>query len=225
MEEPKKKIDCPCIEIRDNQVSMTWIECDDQGNEKNKVRLSWDELFELGIEDWMIRCIIEESEEYDNEYYRSEASVFHGLVEYPDIKFETYYISPEIAEKLNSMGFEIVTGQPTQFGIGSDFAWGFSDENLDDIMPAPGDYETRPLPQPGHPDMYFRRDVEGSYCPISHKRFRGRPLIYCNPHNGAEFYYIGSAEGHEYPNLQVGDEVDPRLSFCVNSKSINSCFF
>jgi hypothetical protein len=123
------------------------------------------------------------------------------------------------------MGFEIVTGQPTQFGIGSDFAWGFSDENLDDIMPAPGDYETRPLPQPGHPDMYFRRDVEGSYCPISHKRFRGRPLIYCNPHNGAEFYYIGSAEGHEYPNLQVGDEVDPRLSFCVNSKSINSCFF
>ncbi|NLH21710.1 MAG: 4Fe-4S binding protein, partial [Methanothrix sp.] len=40
-----------------------------------------------------------------------------------------------------------------------------------------------------------------------------------------EIYYIGSAEGHEYPNLQVGDEVDPRLSFCVNSKSINSCFF
>ena len=24
------------------------------------------------------------------------------------------------------------------------------------------------------------------------------------------FYYIGSAEGHEYPNLQVGDEVNPR---------------
>jgi len=23
-------------------------------------------------------------------------------------------------------------------------------------------------------------------------------------------YYIGSAEGHEYPNLQVGDEVNPR---------------
>ena len=23
-------------------------------------------------------------------------------------------------------------------------------------------------------------------------------------------YYIGSAEGHEYPDLQVGDEVDPR---------------
>ncbi len=40
-----------------------------------------------------------------------------------------------------------------------------------------------------------------------------------------KIYYIGSAEGHEYPNLQVGDEVDPRLSFCVNSKSINSCFF
>jgi hypothetical protein len=26
-------------------------------------------------------------------------------------------------------------------------------------------------------------------------------------------YYIGSAEGHEYPNLQVGDEVNPRLVF------------
>jgi len=24
------------------------------------------------------------------------------------------------------------------------------------------------------------------------------------------YYYIGSAEGHEYPNLQVGDEVNPR---------------
>jgi hypothetical protein len=24
-------------------------------------------------------------------------------------------------------------------------------------------------------------------------------------------YYIGSAEGHEYPGLQVGDEVNPRL--------------
>ena len=26
-------------------------------------------------------------------------------------------------------------------------------------------------------------------------------------------YYIGSAEGHEYPNLQVGDEVNPRPIF------------
>ncbi len=26
-------------------------------------------------------------------------------------------------------------------------------------------------------------------------------------------YYIGSAEGHEYPNLQVGDEVNPRPFF------------
>jgi hypothetical protein len=25
-----------------------------------------------------------------------------------------------------------------------------------------------------------------------------------------QFDYIGSAEGHEYPNLQVGDEVNPR---------------
>ena len=27
------------------------------------------------------------------------------------------------------------------------------------------------------------------------------------------FYYIGSAEGHEYPDLQVGDEVNPRPVF------------
>jgi hypothetical protein len=25
------------------------------------------------------------------------------------------------------------------------------------------------------------------------------------------FYYIGSAEGHEYPDLKVGDEVNPRM--------------
>jgi hypothetical protein len=29
----------------------------------------------------------------------------------------------------------------------------------------------------------------------------------------AHFYYIGSAEGHEYPDLQVGDEVNPRPVF------------
>jgi hypothetical protein len=27
------------------------------------------------------------------------------------------------------------------------------------------------------------------------------------------FYYFGSAEGHEYPDLQVGDEVNPRTFF------------
>ena len=26
-------------------------------------------------------------------------------------------------------------------------------------------------------------------------------------------YYKGSAEGHEYPDLQVGDEVNPRFFF------------
>ncbi len=30
-----------------------------------------------------------------------------------------------------------------------------------------------------------------------------------------DFYYIGSAEGHEYPNLQVGDEVNPRPFFAL----------
>ena len=28
-------------------------------------------------------------------------------------------------------------------------------------------------------------------------------------------YYYGSAEGHEYPDLQVGDEVNPRTFFCT----------
>jgi len=38
------------------------------------------------------------------------------------------------------------------------------------------------------------------------------------------FYYIGSAEGHEYPNLQVGDEVNPRL-FYVNSYRSTVAYF
>jgi hypothetical protein len=28
------------------------------------------------------------------------------------------------------------------------------------------------------------------------------------------FYYFGSAEGHEYPDLEVGDEVNPRTFLC-----------
>jgi hypothetical protein len=31
------------------------------------------------------------------------------------------------------------------------------------------------------------------------------------------YYYIGSAEGHEYPDLQVGDEVNPRPFFGCES--------
>ena len=30
------------------------------------------------------------------------------------------------------------------------------------------------------------------------------------------FYYIGSAEDHEYPDLQVGDEVNPRPFFVLS---------
>jgi len=33
--------------------------------------------------------------------------------------------------------------------------------------------------------------------------------------NIKKFYYIGSAEGHEYPDLQVGDEVNPRTLFVL----------
>jgi hypothetical protein len=34
------------------------------------------------------------------------------------------------------------------------------------------------------------------------------------------FLLLGSAEGHEYPDLQVGDEVDPRL-FLIPIKIYN----
>jgi hypothetical protein len=36
-------------------------------------------------------------------------------------------------------------------------------------------------------------------------------------------YYFGSAEGHEYPDLQVGDEVNTRRFFSF--ESIRYCFF
>ena len=36
---------------------------------------------------------------------------------------------------------------------------------------------------------------------FAHKKTREEP------------YYKGSAEGHEYPDLQVGDEVNPRFFF------------
>ena len=36
----------------------------------------------------------------------------------------------------------------------------------------------------------------------------------------SEFLLLGSAEGHEYPDLQVGDEVDPRL-FLIPIKIYN----
>ena len=36
----------------------------------------------------------------------------------------------------------------------------------------------------------------------------------------AHFLLLGSAEGHEYPDLQVGDEVDPRL-FLIPIKIYN----
>jgi len=32
----------------------------------------------------------------------------------------------------------------------------------------------------------------------------------------ASIYYFGSAEGHEYPDLQVGDEVNPRTFFVLS---------
>ena len=39
--------------------------------------------------------------------------------------------------------------------------------------------------------------------------FIGKNRLKSHPHR----YYIGGAEGHEYPDLQVGDEVNPRPVF------------
>jgi len=39
-----------------------------------------------------------------------------------------------------------------------------------------------------------------------------------------KIYYIGGVEGHEYPVLEVGDEVNPRF-FLVSFKPLYSCFF
>ena len=35
------------------------------------------------------------------------------------------------------------------------------------------------------------------------------------PAKRVRLYYIGSAEGHEYPDLLVGDEVNPRTLFVL----------
>lgn len=181
-----KKIAWPFIEIRDNQVGMIWAECDEQGNEGDNIRLSWDELYEFGIEDWMIRATIEEHLESDNEYYTAEASVFHGVVEYPDISYETFNLTPEIAGKLNSAGFEIITGQPTQFtgsGLGGYFAIG------DHTIPVSENYVPEIVPEPDNPDMYIGSYVEDFWCSVSNSPFMARPLIYCNPRNGAEYFF------------------------------------
>lgn len=181
-----KKIAWPLVEIRDNQVSMIWVECDEQGNEGDNIRLSWDELYEFGIEDWMIRCAIEEHLESDNEYYIAEAAVFQGVVEYPDILCETFNLTPEIAGKLNSAGFEIITGQPTRFtgsGSGGYFAIG------DHTEPVSENYVPEIVPEPDNPDMYIGSYVEDFVCSVSHSPFMARPLIYCNPRNGADYFF------------------------------------
>lgn len=188
MENPHttKKIAWPLVEIRDNQIGMIWVECDEQGNEGDNIRLSWDELYEFGIEDWMIRAAIEEHLESDDEYYTAEASVFHGMVEYPDISYETFHITPEIAGKLNLRGFEIITGQPTQFagsGSGGYFAMGDHQE------PVSENYVPEIVPEPDNPDMYIGSYVEDFWCRVSHSPFMARPLIYRNPHNGAEYFF------------------------------------
>jgi hypothetical protein len=188
-----KKIAWPRIEIRDNQVGMIWVECDDQGNQGDTIRLAWDELFEFGIEDWMIRCAIEENLEETDQCLRGEASVFYGVVEYPDISFETYEATPEIAEKLNSMGFEIIKGKRTQFaGGGSWWASMVEDSHQDGYVPE--NYVPDIPAIPDNPDMHIGDNVEEFSCHITHGQFMARPLIYHNPHNGAEYFFCQVCE-------------------------------
>lgn len=184
-----KRIARPLIEIRDNQVGMTFIECDEQDNKGDSIRLSWDDLYEFGIEDWMIRAAIKDEWESGDEFFSFEwLSVFRGVVEVePTISFETFRINPEIAEKLHSAGYEIITGRPTQFvGSGAAGVYAADDDYIESI---PENYFPEPVQQPDNPDMYLGSDVEDSFCPISHTPFQAKPLIYCNPHNGAEYYF------------------------------------
>ena len=82
------------------------------------------------------------------------------------------------------------------------------------------------------------------FVPYCHKTFEGTPigrLLEAHPKPGRAalnslfsyfmmFYYIGSAEGHEYPDLQVGDELNPRPDFifcmCLAAqKWVDGCGF
>ena len=49
--------------------------------------------------------------------------------------------------------------------------------------------------------------------PVSHSAISFKNLFSLQSADVLIFYYIGSAEGHEYPDLQVGDEVNPRPFF------------
>lgn len=181
-----KKIADPYIEIHDNLVSMTWAECNERGEEGEKKQLSWEDLHELGIEDWMIRAAIEADIESIDEYIYAEASVFHGIVEYPYISSQRIYVTPEVAEKLNSNGYEIVTGQPTQFAC-SDVAGIYAIG--DHPEPVSENYVPDIPSVPDNPNMYIGDNVEDFSCRISHGQFMARPLIYRNPHNGQEYFF------------------------------------
>lgn len=183
---PTRKIANPLIEIRDNRVGMIWMECDEQGNDGDNIRLSWDELYDFGIEDLMIRAAIKDTLESDDEFIRANVSVFRGVVEYPDISYQTFNLTPEIAEKLNLAGLEIITGQPTQFagsGSGGYYAmWNHTG-------PVSTTYDPEIVQQPDNPDMYRGSHVEDFCCHVSHSPFMARPLIYRNPHNGAKYFF------------------------------------
>jgi len=178
-----KKIANPCIGVQDDQVFMTWVECNKHGENDKEMLLTWEDLHELGIEDWMIRVAIKDALESDDEFFNADVSVFHGIVEFPHISSQMFDITPEIAEKLNSNGFEITTGQPTQF-MGSNFSP--ADHYTE---PIPENYVPDIVPHPDNPDMYIGSEVEGFGCPESYGHFRARPLIYCNPHTGEEYFF------------------------------------
>ena len=59
------------------------------------------------------------------------------------------------------------------------------------------------IPRNGAPAEQIEVDSSQGVLLILMSNDTGKPI------KGA-FYYTGSAEGHEYPNLQVGDEVNPR---------------
>lgn len=196
----KKRIASPLIEVLDNFVGLTWTECDAQGNKWEKVRSEWADLHGLGIDDRMIQVAIED--DLEDEYTRCEVPVFHGEIEEyeideRDISNETFRVSPEITEKLEQAGFEIIKASPSRFLRGE--LLGRVDAYTEAIPEAEDPEE--PVEQPENPDMYRLDSVEPFFCPTFRRPFQARPLIYVNPHTGAESFFcnICKKAGENYP--------------------------
>lgn len=172
--EATKKIEYPLIEVREGRISIIWNE----GTEQK--RLSWEDLYELGIDDSMLKFAIEDYlvETYPEYYMGCEASVFHGMLEFPELSCEVLDISDDIERKLKSAGFEIVRCRHSILL-----------DSFGEREPVSENYVPEILPPPENPNVYRGDNVEDFCCRVTGQPFMARPLIYCNPHNGSEYFF------------------------------------